>query len=714
MPSGTEIARRKMRGEWSNGMLCSAPELGLGAEGPAPAILILAPGTAAPGQPVADAFGLGPDVVFDLEISPNRSDCFSVVGVARDLAAAMRLPFSVPEPPHVVAEGVERAKVTVDPAAADLCPRFTGTVIEGVDRATVPPLVQRRLSLAGMRPINPVVDVSNYVMLEIGQPNHPYDIDRLGGRGLLVRRAAEGEQVITLDGASRRLGPEDCVIADAEGASVGVGGIMGGATAEISAGTITVLLEMANFDPQAIAATGKHLGLLSEARTRFERGVDIGLPGWAIDRFTQLLGAGVRRGETTDVRAVLGRRPSIRLRTDRANLLLGTSLSAAQCADLIAPLGFGAVADGERDYDVTVPTWRPDCEGEVDLIEEIARMYGYDNIARALPPRSAAATGLTGYQRSRRRVREVLAGAGASEAWTTSFLSAADLAQAGLDVGTALELENPLDQSQGLLRTSLLPGLLRAVRYNVERQAGAISLFEVGNVFRRALPEDEPGRPIPDVVEWEQLGLVAAGAGADATYAVRAWEALAAGLRLADASVEPLAAAGAHGRDGRGALAVYGSLDLGRRAEVVVGGRRVGAVGELAPGIASRHDLPGRVAVLLVDLTALLEKPAPNWAARPVSRFPASDLDMAFVVGEEVPAGELGSTVREAAGDLAEAVVLFDVWRDASLGEGKRSLAFRARLRASDRTLTEQEVAAVRDSAASAALERHGAVLRRA
>ncbi|MGC8626947.1 MAG: phenylalanine--tRNA ligase subunit beta, partial [Acidimicrobiales bacterium] len=301
MPNGLTIGRRKMRGEWSNGMLCSAPELQLGPEGPEPAIFVLPPGSAQPGTAVSDALRLEPDVVFDLEVSPNRPDCFSVMGVARDLAAALHVPFNIPTPAHAVAEGVETANIALDDDARELCGRFTGTVIEDVGDVEVPALLRHRLVLAGMRPISPVVDISNYVMLELGQPNHPYDIDRLGGRGLVVRRGRPGETLATLDGATRHLSPEDCVIADANGAAVGVGGIMGGAAAEISRSTRAVLLEMANFDPRAVSATGKRLGLSSEARTRFERGVDPELPPLAIDRFVELLGPRARRGETADI-----------------------------------------------------------------------------------------------------------------------------------------------------------------------------------------------------------------------------------------------------------------------------------------------------------------------------------------------------------------------------------------------------------------------------
>ncbi len=632
-----------------------------------------------------------------------------MAGIARDLAAGMRLPFSLPTPPHLVSPGVERANVRVDEAAADLCRRFTGTVIEAASAAVVAPIVVRRLTLAGMRSISPIVDVSNYVMLELGQPNHPYDLDRLAGRGLVVRRGGEGEEIVTLDGVTRLLTAEDCVIADAEGGAVGIGGIMGGATAEISPDTTTVLLEAANFDPHAVSATGKRLGLLSEARTRFERGVDIEIAGTAVDRFVELLGSSVRRGETSDVLVTSPRPVHINLRTARANAVLGTTLRPEQCADLLTPLGFGSVATGNANYDVTVPTWRPDCSREVDLIEEIARIYGYDNIARSLPRRPTTAVGLTGYQKGRRRARDVLAGAGASEAWTSTFLSDADIARAGLDPSVALQLENPLDRSQDLLRPSLLPGLLGAARFNRERQASALSLFELGSVFRRPFVGYSAGL-IEGVMEWEQLGLVTLGHGVDATYAVKVWEVLATALRLESPSVGLLRPGQDH--QFAGAMEIVGSLHPVRRAAALAAGRRVGVVGELAPEVARRYELTGRVGVVMIDLADLLDAPTRSWEARLVSRYPAVDLDMAFAADDDVPANELEATVREAAGDLAESVALFDVWRDASFGEGRRSLAFRARLRAPERTLTEQDVAAVRDRVAAAALERYGAVLR--
>ncbi|HTV10276.1 MAG TPA: phenylalanine--tRNA ligase subunit beta [Acidimicrobiales bacterium] len=710
MPNGAEIGRRKMRGEWSNGMLCSAPELGLGSEGLEPAIMLLPPGSARPGQPAAEALGLVPDVIFDVEISPNRSDCFSVAGVARDLAAAIGLPFALPEPPRAITPEVPGANVMVTPEAAGGCPRFTGTVIQDADKAIVSPLVPYRLALAGMRAINPIVDVSNYVMLELGQPNHPYDIELLGGHGLLVRWAQARETIVTLDGQPRALGPGDLLIADAEGKPVGVAGIMGGASAEISPSTSTVLLEAANFDPQTIASTGRRLGLLSEARTRFERGVDIELAPRAVDRFAELLGSAPKRGQTTDLFPTRPVQAPVPLRTERANLVLGTALGAEQCERLLQPLGFRTVKKTGSYLEFGAPSWRPDCSREVDLIEEIARMYGYERLPRALPPRAISSSRLSPYQARRRRLREALCAAGLDEAWTTTFLSAGDLVQAGLAAKGVLELENPLDQSQSLLRTSLLPGLLRAVRFNIERQATAVKLFEVGNVFSPAAECGEPGL-VEGVHEWEQLGVIAVGRDLDASFAVRAWEAAAQALRLTSVTISSLGPSSAPPGSGS-ALDNLACFHPGRWAAIGVGGREVGLLGELAPEVSQRYEVVGRAAAILVDLEGVLGGPEPSLVARAVSRFPGLDLDMAFVVAEDVRAGDLAATIRSALGDIAGPVVLFEVWRGTSLGEGRRSLNFRARLRAPDRTLTEGEVAQLRQGVAAAALSQHGAVLR--
>src|SRR5215210_1769145 len=517
LPGGMQIGRRNVRGQWSNGMLCSGTELGLGSD--ADGIMLL-DADLAPGTPLTEALGIVADVVFDLDVTPNRPDALSVAGVARDLAAHLGVPFAIPEPSAVAPTGAEGERtVTVVVASPDLCPAFTATVLTGVAAGPSPQWMAQRLTLAGMRPISNLVDVSNYVMLELGQPTHAYDLDRLAGGGFLVRRARDGETLVTLDDVERAVGPDDCLICDAEGSGVGIAGIMGGASSEISSTTTTVALEAAWFDPVAIARSSKRLGLRTEASVRFERGVDPEGVHRAVARFCQLAGevAGASvAGPTVEVRGELPRPARVVVRTARGTGVLGTELSPGDVSGYLLPIGFRSTPTGDGDFRVDVPSWRPDCEREIDVIEEVARHHGYTEIVRTMPP-IVQAGGLTAYQRDRRRVREVLVGAGLSEAWATSFLAPEDLARAGLPAD-AVEIENPLAAEESILRPSLLPGLLRALAANAGHRRPEVGLFEIGHVF---LPPPS-GEQLP--VEPEYLA-VALG-DRDATDAVRAWNLL--------------------------------------------------------------------------------------------------------------------------------------------------------------------------------------------
>lgn len=709
LPGGFEISRRKMRGEWSNGMLCSAPELDLPEQdGSAGGLLILPSGLASPGTPLVDAMGLHPDLVFDLDVSPNRPDALCMAGVARDLAARLgerwAMP-SEPSPPAPTAD-VDDARVSVE--CGDLCPRFTGTVIEGVPQGPSPAWIARRLTLAGMRPINAVVDVSNYVMLDLGQPNHAYDLDRLGGGGILVRRGRKGETLVTLDGVERPLEPDDCVIADADGVGVGVGGIMGGADSEISGSTTRVLLEAAWFTPMAIARTGKRLGLGSEARSRFERGVDPEVTLASVERFVGLLasvpGAGsLRRGRTTDVsdRSALPAARTVEVRVPRVNSLLGTDLQESDVVSLLEPIGFETRPAGDEggSLAVTIPSWRLDSEREIDVVEEVARMWGYERIARSVPSGAAGrAGGLTPRQRERRQVRQVLAGAGFDEAWTTTFLAPGDLERAGLDP-QAVEVENPLDRSESILRTSLLPGLLKAVRFNRDRQAGDVFLFEIGRVF--AMPTG--GRVTPD--ESEHLGVIVAPAATppassdgEAAYAAASlWRTLHDALGLEPALMEPARAGGWHP-----------ARCVGLTSQ---SGKPLGASGEVDPDVLAAYGISGRVGFLSVSLDAVYDLPRLSREAKAVSRFPASDIDLAFVVDERTLAAEVKAALDGSSGVLEESW-LFDVFRGNQIGEGRKSLAFRLRFRAPDRTLDESELADLRKVAIDSVTTRFEASLR--
>lgn len=729
MPGGMEIARRKMRGQWSNGMLCSAAELELpeptGADDPG--ILILPPEVAEPGTPLADALELRPDVVFDLDVSPNRPDALCMAGVARDLAAALHLPFSLDRAGSVgagagssrgLAESVgglaEAAGSPVEAAAVEVlapeaCPRFTATVLSGVSVGSSPTWLARRLLLAGMRPINSVVDASNYVMLDLGHPNHPYDLDRLAGRGLQVRWAAEGEELVTLDGVARKLQPGDCVIADGEGNGVGIGGIMGGASAEITAGTTMVLLEVAWFSPERIARTGSRLGLHTEARVRFERGCDTGGFHGSVDRFVELLG-GVRRGPTTDrlAAAYLPVRSPIQVRTSRIEALLGVTVDGDRLGQLLEPIGLYTAAGSSPDQQVvSVPSWRPDVEREIDVVEEVARLYGYGRLPRTLPPGTRQAARLTPYQRQRRQVADILAGAGLSEAWTTTFLPP-DEQRLVAPGRRPVTVANPLDRSESTLRPSLLPGLLRAVRFNQDRQSPEVALFEIGKVFEVA----GDGSSLP--VEREVLGAVLAGAGRDARAAAATWTVVEEALRLEGLRLRNVESVTPGFHPTRQALVEAGACDggAGGSGPGRAVGSALGTVGEVDPEVVSAFGVDGRVGYLEVDLERLVAQPRRCASAAAVSRFPASDVDLAFLVDEAVAASDVRRSLAESVGELGESVGLFDVYRDERLPAGQRSLAFRVRLRALDRTLTDEEVTVARQKAIDAVAAAHGAQLR--
>jgi phenylalanyl-tRNA synthetase beta chain len=680
MPDGLEIARRKLRGEWSNGMLCSSRELGMGTDH---AGIMVLPPSAEVGADLAGALGIESDVLYDLEINPNRPDAMSVVGVARDLAGRLKLPFAIPEPPVAVSDGApagERASVEI--VDGDLCGRFVARVFHDVAVGESPAKIANRLTAMGMRPINSLVDISNYVMLELGQPNHAYDLARLGGRGLRVRRARDGETLVTLDDVERTFIADDLLICDAEDTPVGIAGIMGGADAEISAGTTDVLLELAWFEPLAISGTSRRLGLRSEASARFEKGTDPEILELAALRFAELLGdtASLAPG-VIDQRGELPVRRPVRVRTERASAIIGVDLVPIAVRDLLEPIGLACAPVGD-DHDVLIPSWRPDVESEVDVIEEIARHHGYAKIPRTVP-RSTESGGLSSYQRDRRRVRQALVGLGFAEVMPLPFLAPGDLAAARLP-DDGIRVANPLVAEESVMRTSLLPGICKVLAFNASHRNADISIFELGHVYNQPSHHDAP---LPDETE----RVAGAIAGAEAPAAVHAWRALADHLGVEFELV---------------ADDVPG-LHPTRGARIVAGGAAVGAVGEIDPDVLVAFEVPGRVAWFEVDLTAVLAGERPVRPYVPVRLFPSSDLDLAFEVDEAVPASAVEPVLRAAAGDLLVVLELFDVFRGESVTPGRRSLAWRLRLQAADRTLTDAELAEVRTRCIEAV---HGAL----
>jgi phenylalanyl-tRNA synthetase beta chain len=672
MPNGVEIGRRKMRGEWSNGMLCSARELGMGDDH---AGILLLPRDLPLGAPVFDALGVRADVVFDLDITRNRPDAWSHRGVARDLAARRHVPFVDPSPSVVPAGPERRAPVAIE--APELCGRFTATVLTGVRVGRSAPWMAERLIRSGMRPINNVVDVSNYVMLELGQPHHPYDLATLPGGGFRVRRGRPGETIVTLDDVTRELTPEDLLICDALDAPIGIAGIMGGASSEIDAGTTEVVLEMAWFQPLAVAATAARLGFRSEASARFERGVDPFVADAAVGRFVELLretapdvtvapGAADGRGE-------LPAPAVVHVRTERVNALLDTKLTSPDIAALLEPIGFAV--DGN---DVTVPSWRPDCATEIDIVEEVARHYGYDRLGKTIPV-SAHPGALTPLQETRRLVRQVLVGVGLDEALPNPLLAPEDLTRTGLP-GDAIGLLNPLAAEESILRPSLRPGLLDAVAYNASHRATGVALFEIGHVY---LPPPA-GQLLPD--EREVIGVALAGR--EAPAAVEVWAELRAALAADGIALETATVDGLHPT---------------RSARLVVDGVTAGAVGEIDPGVLDAFGIDERVAWLEVELLPLFERSRPDHPYRRISRYPSSDIDLAFVVDDATPAAAVTAVIRRSVAELLAGLQLFDTYRGLGVPDGARSLAYRLRLQAPDRTLTDAEVAEVRQRAIDAA-----------
>ena len=691
MPSGLEIARRKLRGQASEGMCCSEIELELGED--AEGIMILNDRVAAgagPGVPLADALDLTPDVLWDLDVGANRPDAMSVMGVARDLAAGLGVTF---EPPDwsTAESGLPIAEVAavqiVDPT---LCGRFVGRVLRNTPVGPSPAWMANRLTALGMRPINSIVDISNYVMLELGQSSHTFDLGRVEGARIRVRRALDGETITTLDGAHRTLAAGDGVIADGDDEVIGIAGVMGGASTEIDAGTTDVLVEMAWWDPPSISRTAKRLNLASEASTRFRRGADWGYNvERCMNRFAQLAaqqGAEVAPG-VIDERGNLPDRRPLRVRTARVNSLLGTGLSPDEMAGHLRSIGFGVDPADDAQLDVTIPTWRWDTETETDIAEEVARLHGYENIERTVPTANEAG-GLSAYQKDRRLARDVLVGAGCHETQPMPFVAPGALAAVGLPED-GITLSNPVDDSESVLRTSLLPGQLGAVAYNQRHFNGDVRLFEIGHVY---LPAPE-GQLLPDEREFLAVAL----SGEEAPSAVAVLDLLAEALALPAVELREAAPPGLHPT---------------RSADVVVAGRIRGAVGEVDPEVLAAWAVAGRVAWLQLDLQAVLSGPRARRRYRPVSKYPPSDIDLAFVVPDGVAAVQVERALRATAGRLLVRIELFDVYRGPGVPEGSRSLAYRLRFQAPDRTLTDADVAEARQRCIDETSRRTGAILR--
>lgn len=724
LPGGFKITSRKTYGHTSNGMICSVAELGIGKDHSG--ILVLEPGTAEPGADANALLGLD-DTVIELAITPDRGYAFSVRGLARELACGFDLEYADPAQRLLPDSEAEAWPVKIEPES--LCTRFAARRVTGIDPNAVSPWwLQRRLLLSGVRPISPAVDVTNYVMLELGQPLHAFDAAKVSG-GLVVRRANKGETLRTLDEAERTLDAEDVVIADDSGV-VSLAGIMGGASTEVGSDSTDILLEAATWNPVAIARTTRRHKLGSEASRRFERVVDPELNVAALDRAATLLAeiaGGTVEPVLTDVRIPVPAIAPISMDIDLADRTAGIHYAPGAATRRLQQVGcsveVGVSEGGHGQLIVTPPSWRPDLTQPADLVEEVLRLEGLDKIPSVLPT-APAGRGLSAEQRRRRSVSRALAFTGAVEVQPPVFMSATVFDTWGLDADDprrkTLKVLNPLDAERPDLASTLLPGLLEVAARNISRGERDLAIYGIAQVVLptdhtvaveplpvdRRPTEEEIGvllRSLPDqpvhiaavlTGRREPRGPWGQGRQVEASDA----------FALADAIAD---AAGVTIERRAAALLPW---HPGRCAELVVDGVVVGHAGELHPAALERSGLPPRTCALELDLDALPlreNRPAPV-----VSAFPAVLQDVSVSVGKSVPAAAVESALRSGAGALLESISLFDVYEGAQAGEGRKSLTYALRFRAPDRTLTEDEASAARDAAVAAAASAVGAVLR--
>lgn len=728
LPGDFKIAARKTYGKTSHGMICSGDELGMGDDGSG-GIIVLPPEH----EVGTDAIKLLElvDEVLDIAVTPDRGYALSMRGVARETAIAYGLPLRDPALLDVPAPNASGYPVKVsDPMG---CDRFTARTVTGLQpEARSPIWLRRRLQKAGMRPISLAVDITNYVMLELGQPLHAYDRSRIEGT-IGVRRAEQGEKFTTLDGAKRVLDAEDLVITDDRG-PIGIAGVMGGANTEIAdheeaAGTTDVVIEAAHFDAISIARTARRHKLPSEAAKRFERGVDPEAASAAAQRTVDLLvlvAGGTAESGVTEVISPSGPR-TISMPADHPDKVAGVDYGRETVVRRLQEVGCDVY--GQDALTVTVPSWRPDLAEPNDLAEEVIRLEGYENLPSTLP-KPPAGRGLTDRQRLHRRIGRALAGSGFVEAPNYPFIGEQVFDQLGLEPGDpkrrVVKLANPLSEEEPALRTTLLPGLLGALRRNEGRGSHDLALFETGLVFqpreeaRVAVrlrvdrrPTDEEIASLTEAlpVQPRHAAVVLAGAREQA-----GWWGKGRPSEWADAVEAARTLAAESGTELLVRQGQYGPWHPGRCAElaVVIDGAEqvIGHAGELHPRVVKALGLPARTCAMELDLDRLEDASAGVPQGPKISTFPVATQDVALVVSSDVPAADVEKALHAGAGELLESMRLFDVFTGEQIGEGKKSLAYALRFRATDRTLTVDEASAARDAAVALAAERTGAVLR--
>jgi phenylalanyl-tRNA synthetase beta chain len=675
LPGNFKIKQAKLRGVPSFGMLCSAKELGLAES--ADGLMELAQ-EAPVGADFRDYLNLD-DVSIDIDLTPNRSDCLGVAGVAREVGVLTSTDVTAVDCSEVKTTSDKTFAVTVTASAA--CPRYLGRVIEGINpEAETPVWMQEKLRRSGLRSLGPVVDVTNYVMLELGQPMHAFDLDTLNG-GIQVRMANAGEKLTLLDGQEIDINPETLLICD-EHAPLALAGIMGGEGSGVTDSTKNLFLEAAFFSPDAIAGKARSYGLHTDSSHRFERGVDPALAQQAMQRATALLLeiVGGQAGPVTEVMSTndLPQPATITLREERIKRVLGLALEAEEVSEQLTRLGL-ALKRENASWQVTVPSFRFDLSMEVDLIEELGRLYGYDKLPQTRPQGTVLTSNITETETQLERLQNLLVDRGFYEAVTYSFVEPklhALLAETEL---APIKLANPISADLSVMRTSLWPGLMQALVYNANRQHDRVRLFEVGRVFKGTLDNIEQHRQIGGVV-----------------YGSRhpeQWAEKERGVDFFDAKADVEALLSVAGGDIRFEAESHPALHPGQSARIYKDGKAIGWLGALHPKLNKPVDIEGRVYLFEISLSAVLQSEIPVFT--PLSKFPAIRRDLALLVDESIKAGQIEHCLSKVDSDILKAFQLFDVYSGDGVELGKKSLAVAFQLQHGERTLTDEEVDAL-------------------
>lgn len=698
LPGNKKIKKGKLRGLDSEGMMCSVQELGYTRydfpDAPEDGVYIVSEallkekysgsaGGNVLGKDIVEVLGINDDVV-EFEITPNRPDCLSIVGIARESAATLGTTFKKPEISVKEAGGKVQEQASVQIKATDLCPRYMARIIRNVKVAPSPEWIKERLRAAGVRPINNIVDITNYVMLEMGQPMHAFDLDNVNGSKIIVRRAAEGETIETLDGSSRKLDSEMLVIADAQRA-VAVAGVMGGGNSEVSDTTTSILFESACFNGTSVRVTAKKLGMRTEASSRFEKGLDLNNVEVALNRAAELiveLGAGDVVSGVIDCYPGKADKRVIDLDVAGINALLGTEISKAEMIRILRNVELGV---DEVNGKVTIPSFRQDIEESADLAEEVARFYGYNSITPALLPGKEMTRGIkTPKQKIEDEIHDSVNAMGLNEIYTYSFTSPTVFDMINLPENSPLRnavvISNPLGEDTSIMRTTTIPEMLAVLARNFNRRIEEVKLYELSNTYSKANPRKSQVKGIdesslPEEIETLTLGMYG---NADFFDIKGVIEGLLTGLRISSYDFE---------REESNP-----TFHPGRTANLLLNGEYAGTVGEIHPDVLQKFDIGARAYVAVIQVAKLIKNAGHISSYKPLPKFPAVSRDIAMLVKDEIMVKQIEEVIRQRAGKTLEEVKLFDVYKGKQVAEGMKSVAYSITFRADDRTLTDEEV----------------------